>query len=258
MDLDFLKKESSTFCLKRLRYNRCSFQSIYLLYFLLVFGVFVNKLSHAACPNACNGNGLCIEGNVCQCFEGWNGGAADCSARECPKGVAWTDKAYASSTAHQPVECSNAGFCDRGGGICKCSEGFSGTACQRGICPGEDTSLGVCSGHGECMSVADISFYHGVDYDTDGNAYPFDAEMGGDGYGVTYSQWDKDMTQMCKCENYYFGAACNQKMCAKGDDPLTINQHNYTFRFDVTASYTPSTFSGEIGLSFGGQTAYFD
>ena len=33
----------------------------------------------SACPNSCNGHGNCTVGNVCQCFDGWNGGAADCS-----------------------------------------------------------------------------------------------------------------------------------------------------------------------------------
>lgn len=37
---------------------------------------------YSACPNQCNGHGLCTLGNVCACFDGWNGGAADCSFRK--------------------------------------------------------------------------------------------------------------------------------------------------------------------------------
>ena len=143
--MDFQKVGRIISHTKRLRLRRFRFQSVALMYCLLTLGLLVNKFCNAACPNSCNGNGLCINGNVCQCFEGWNGGAADCSARECPKGVAWTDKAYALSTAHQTVECSNAGICDRSKGVCKCEEGFAGTACQRGMCPGEGTPLGGCS-----------------------------------------------------------------------------------------------------------------
>lgn len=49
----------------------------------------------------------------------------------CPSGTAWVDKAYAVDQAHQVMECSNAGICDRKSGLCKCFEGFTGTACQR-------------------------------------------------------------------------------------------------------------------------------
>ena len=53
------------------------------------------------------------------------------SLGECPKGPAWADKAYATDLAHQAVECSNAGLCDRTAGICTCYPGFTGNACQR-------------------------------------------------------------------------------------------------------------------------------
>ncbi len=83
------------------------------------------------CPNMCSGHGLCGFGNTCACFDGWNGGAADCSFRTCPNGTAWADKAYATDKAHQVTECSNAGICDRKTGTCKCFEGYTGAACQR-------------------------------------------------------------------------------------------------------------------------------
>lgn len=34
---------------------------------------------HAKCPNLCSGHGLCGTSNICTCFDGWTGGAADCS-----------------------------------------------------------------------------------------------------------------------------------------------------------------------------------
>ncbi len=51
----------------------------------------------------------------------------------CPTGTAWVDKAYAVDQAHQVMECSNAGICDRKSGLCRCFEGFTGTACQRSM-----------------------------------------------------------------------------------------------------------------------------
>ena len=36
---------------------------------------------HGRCANSCSGHGTCNL-NVCVCFTGWNGGAADCSMRK--------------------------------------------------------------------------------------------------------------------------------------------------------------------------------
>lgn len=33
----------------------------------------------AVCPNLCSGHGACGISNVCECYDGWNAGAADCS-----------------------------------------------------------------------------------------------------------------------------------------------------------------------------------
>ena len=52
---------------------------------------------------------------------------------ECPQGVAWTDKAYATDKAHQLVTCSNAGTCDISNGTCTCFDGYTGDACQRSM-----------------------------------------------------------------------------------------------------------------------------
>jgi hypothetical protein len=51
--------------------------------------------------------------------------------RSCPTGTAWGDRPYSTDNAHQLAECSNAGVCDRGSGICRCFEGFTGSSCQR-------------------------------------------------------------------------------------------------------------------------------
>jgi len=162
----------------------------------------------ARCPNGCSGHGTCGKQNVCSCFNGWTGGAADCSARTCPSGLAWADKAYSSDKAHQEIECSNAGICDRASGTCKCVAGFTGNACQRSLCPNG------CSGRGTCSSIGDVSYYLGPEYDSTAS-YP----LSGDGFGPIYTNWDKEAIHLCECSLGFFGADCSLKMCPKGDDP---------------------------------------
>lgn len=114
--------------------------------------LFCVQYTHSRCSNACSGHGKCSTSNNCDCFEGWRGGAADCSLRklafflsrlshtsnflhlhtgDCPYGIAWADKPSAIDVAHVNAECSNAGICNRGSGQCECFNGFTGHACQR-------------------------------------------------------------------------------------------------------------------------------
>jgi hypothetical protein len=106
--------------------------------------------SYALCPNSCSGHGTCGAGNLCSCFPGWNGGAADCSysklltstrkmfsyvvfalLEQCPSGTAWSDKAHADNRAHVLAVCSNRGTCELLTGLCQCFDGYAGNACQR-------------------------------------------------------------------------------------------------------------------------------
>lgn len=169
--------------------------SVKYMFLLLVFHFFV-WLIEGACPNMCSGHGDCGFGNVCTCYSGYNGGAPDCSFRECGKGIAWVDKAYAIDKAHQLAECSNAGLCDRTTGQCQCFSGFYGPVCNRMGCPNE------CSGNGVCMSIRDVSVYQGPDTLTGGGR--------GDGLGVDYLNWERNSLMMCKCDDSYFGPDCSQ------------------------------------------------
>ena len=47
-----------------------------------------------------------------------------------------------------PMECSNAGACDRVKGLCKCQDGVSGKACEYLACPN------MCSGKGSCVALS--------------------------------------------------------------------------------------------------------
>ena len=153
------------------------------------------KLVLSICPNSCSGHGSCGIGGVCTCFDGWTF-SVDCSHRDCPSGVSWSDKAHATDTAHSVSECSNAGLCDRKTGLCNCFQGFEGSACHRSSCPNN------CSGNGVCMSLEDAGLFLGPDYDVS-------TQHGGDGLGPTYDNWEKEAVGVCVCDWGSFGPDCS-------------------------------------------------
>ena len=160
--------------------------------FLSIFPAAVAK-----CPNFCSGHGDCDETSTCTCHEGWGGPHADCSQRNCPSGSAWADRPYAQGLAHQSVECSAAGTCNRGTGMCECYDGFSGPACERNQCPNS------CNQKGTCVTLEDAALLYGMDY----NASELTS---GDGIGSLYSNWDGDHVMICVCDYGYTGPDCSQ------------------------------------------------
>jgi hypothetical protein len=110
----------------------------------------------------CSGNGLCdFCPERCVCFDGYGspqdlmytgpGLAPSCRDRVCPVGVAVAAVPSSASRAHGLAECSNAGICDRFTGTCHCREPWTGTACDKLRCPND------CSGHGACVSIAEMA-----------------------------------------------------------------------------------------------------
>lgn len=102
------------------------------------------------------------------------------------------DRYYSSegNTAHQNLECSGKGVCNRLSGQCRCPPGYTGDACQRRKCPND------CSGHGICQSQQ--LFY----------------EDGTDGVyvGFAYDQaYDADSEFGCKCDAGFRGADCSKR-----------------------------------------------
>ncbi len=129
--------------------------------------------------------------------------------------MADTTGAVMTNTAHDYMECSNKGLCDRETGQCECLPGYDGAACQRASCPSNTNSLtpgsGVddrsniafkifngrssftgraisnaqvnqCSGHGTCMTLAQLAFLDNSN---------------------TYDLWDKKTSMGCKCDPGY-------------------------------------------------------
>jgi len=155
--------------------------------------------AQARCPNDCSGKGTCGEHDMCKCYPGYQG--LDCSERTCLFGRAWGDLVSGEGLAHDYAECSGNGECDRKTGECTCFDGFTGDACRYSACPNS------CSGHGTCEYISEIATDSTVQY----NSYADRA----------YDLWDAKKSRFCKCDAYWSGTDCSQRMCPKGNDPLT-------------------------------------
>lgn len=186
----------------------------------------------AECPNACSGHGQCSNFDMCTCnrnFEGNDCSLRTCpfdrAHVDTAKGDLNGDQAISATvqvsgsqvyptgtpekyplmydgaavpailvdTAHEYMECSNKGLCDRNTGACECFEGYEGGACNRASCPNK------CSGHGTCESIAELAF---------------------DNFENIYALWDKDATMGCACDAGFSGPDCSNRMCKYGIDPL--------------------------------------
>jgi hypothetical protein len=97
------------------------------------------------------------------------------------------------NTVHSVAECSGRGACSSG--VCLCTPGFTGDACQRTTCPND------CSGHGTCQSLR------------------YFVEEGTDAMR-SYDAYDADLQQGCKCDAGFRGIDCAEIECPSGADPL--------------------------------------
>lgn len=187
----------------------------------------------------CSGHGKCNPVNICECYSAWEGG--DCSQRKCPFGKAWADIAIADDMAHQPIECSGAGTCDRTTGKCQCFAGYEGGACDRLSCPNKG-----CGDHGRCMTMKSYAttvdaglMIPGAPYTNVRTPYLY------------ATPWDADMIQGCACDSGFEGYDCNRRSCPVGDDPLTTGQDNEVQLISCTIN--PLSMPGAtIRLSFRG------
>lgn len=190
------------------------------------------------CGNACSGHGMCTDYDMCICWRNWQGndcsericqfgrafvdsplGDLDASnaltgpdneivienSFQYPYGTSElyptmkdSEGSILENSAHDYVECSNAGKCDRDLGICDCFPGFAGAACQYIECPKNEFNE-ICSGHGSCYNLKDIAKKN---------------------YNSVYSLWDKETGTACICESDYMGYDCSFKKCPYGLDPL--------------------------------------
>jgi hypothetical protein len=178
----------------------------------------------ATCPGAsglleCSGHGTCVAGPVtladgvtysyaCDCHAGWGGGA--CSERSCPVGAAWFDYPTAVDTAHGAAECSGKGRCNRLSGVCECQPLFEGAACERMACPGRTAAGAACSGHGACLSMAQLAATASVNGEVAPVSYGADPAL--------VATWDAHMVRGCHCDAGWGGFDCASATCARGED----------------------------------------
>ncbi len=136
---------------------------------------------------------------------------------------AWTPSSQ--DEGHHKMLCSNAGLCDYETGTCECFAGYTGASCSRTTCHKD------CSGHGQCLTVAQLA-----------------ADV-----SKAYTLWDADMLTSCKCDAGYTGPACAQRTCSHGDDIMTkTHQIAETQWIDVrsTCVTASGTCTGSLGGSF--------
>jgi len=225
-------------------------------------------ISITACPGEveCSGHGLCaseatVVGGVfslptfrCACSVGWQG--TDCSEMQCQKGKAWFDLPIADGVAHQLVECSNMGICDRTKGDCTCELGYFGGGCERMMCPGM-LGKSFCNGHGRCLEMRRLA------EELQGTSQAaVHADVGmqtSQSYGKTPNNpltWDFDSMQGCHCDDGYTGYDCSLRKCKTGPDPMDRGGLGSTFE---TQDVNCVGQAGEWTLTFrGGGTATRD
>lgn len=172
------------------------------------------------CPGefACSLMGVCDDEDDkyrCSCVDGWTG--SDCSLRTCPYGRSWFSRPTADDEAHLgTAECSDMGVCDQEEGVCTCSAGFVGAACQYLWCATDE--LGECNNNGQCLSMADLAEQattNGVRQDYTYGAVPNDP-----------ATWDAGMVHGCLCDAGWTGYDCSLRLCPFGDDPSTTGDVN--------------------------------
>lgn len=187
----------------------------------------------------CAGHGTCDSNLFCNCAQGYTGLA--CDRTSCPMGLAWFDDVTEDNIAHAIAECSNRGFCNSITGECSCQTGFSGTACEKLNCPGENE----CSNQGTCFSTGELALLSETSF--------------GELRGLSYNGWDKSSTQGCYCDrDFYFGPFahsrakfsghdCSQYSCSFGHDTDILGKVNEIQKLTCSAT------SGNFTLSFAGK-----
>jgi len=154
---------------------------------------------------------------------------------------------------HAYTECSSKGKCNRETGECECYPGYEGMGCRRTTCPND------CSGHGRCI----YNEQHNAEYDATKTGLTFKD------FDLNSQFWDADKTRQCDCDRGFGGYDCSERLCPRGDDPLTQHTDCTTFQEDVQVldfvseqraceGYFSLTFKTSNGGTFTTKPIYLD
>lgn len=181
--------------------------------------------------NYCSGHGRCVGNTRCECDDGYTY-SYDCSARTCPTDMSWADLPQSTGTAHQIVECSGKGICDRKTGTCACDRSYIGASCDRFACPTKVIGA-ECSGHGQCMSMEMLATMGNAEPVSPAAVYRLQSHI--DDVTKSSHPWDHDKIYGCLCDSAWsvglgdgqtqlaewFGPDCSLRRCPSGDNPMT-------------------------------------
>lgn len=186
------------------------------------FTVPENHRTPTATCNAIGANANQAKKDTCVCFTRQERGAptysfqgADCSRKTCPSGTAFAGTPYKqvitggdTTVVHnQYLACSGKGSCDTKSGLCKCYDGYTGTACERTTCPNS------CSGNGVCQTQKQIARDHVL-----AKASFYDSSLA---QNIMYdNSWDADKIRGCICDAGFFGPDCSKMECPSGSDVM--------------------------------------
>jgi hypothetical protein len=96
----------------------------------------------------------------------------------------------------------------------------------------------ICSGNGRCASLREATRYQ-----------TFTARLDYE----QYAGWDTDKIRGCICEEGWTGIACENRMCPKGDDPLTAGAQGSTTPEVQIIDCRCTDCKGGLYISFKGQ-----
>jgi EGF-like domain len=226
----------------------------------------VAHINNTNTNNIYNQRCICYSGYGDRALDVLDSGAVqtDCSRAVCPSGIPVFDAstalgstlgytaasatAAAAAAPHAPLECSGNGVCNTATSTCTCRAGFTGEACHRQSCPGEVgsglTGGGICSGHGICLSLAELAEHPAAQPLAAVTVPP--VTYGLERFSGTLSDvaaaaalaaktWDAETFHACVCDSFwpvglkngevqeaeFFGADCSLRRCPSGDNPET-------------------------------------
>uniref|UniRef100_A0A669C1M2 Tenascin N n=1 Tax=Oreochromis niloticus TaxID=8128 RepID=A0A669C1M2_ORENI len=169
--------------------------------------------SELTCPDNCNDNGRCVDGQ-CVCYEGYTG--EDCSELTCPGNCSDNGRCvdgqcvcYEGYTGEDCSELTCPGNCNDKGrcvdGQCVCHEGYTGEDCSELTCPGN------CNDKGQCVDGKCVCFPHFTGEDCSIQKCPNDCMDNG-----------QCVNGKCICDDGFYGEDCSLVLAPQGLEVVQV------------------------------------